>query len=151
MTRAVAAADAAREQRAVAAKGKHAIAAHDARAQTLAEQRKLARAAAEWAVENKCGSKKACMQQQFVGKVTYNMVERLRKKLATTGSLHVVRDRANQILTNDERLQLTAWLLACAAGQVSCRERCIIFYPFTRYGYPLYLIRSRHGSFPFLL
>ena len=108
MTRAVAAADAAREQRAIAAKGKHTTAAHDARAQTLAEQRKLARAAAEWAVENKCGSKKACMQQQFVGKVTYNMVERLRKQLTTTGSLHVVRDRANQILTL--MMSVSSWL-----------------------------------------
>jgi hypothetical protein len=97
------------------------IAANDLAAQELAERRKLARAAAAWAYENEVGSKAALKNDQFKDRgLTYNMVEPLLKELKAGGTKRRVdapRDHHCQVLTNDERVKLAEWILACAAGQ----------------------------------
>lgn len=99
------------------------IAANDAAAQELAERRKLARAAAAaaWAFESEVGSKAALKNECFKDRgLTYNMVEPLLKELKAGGKKKRVdapRDHHCQVLTNDERIKLAEWILACAADQ----------------------------------
>jgi len=102
---------------------KYTIAANDEAARELAERRKLAKQCAEFAFNKPCGSKAALKDDQFKGKgLTYNMVEPLLKELKAgpkkNARVNATRDHQKQILTNDERIQLGEWILACAAGQV---------------------------------
>ena len=102
---------------------KYTIAANDEAARELAERRKLAKQCAEFAFNKPCGSKAALKDDQFKGKgLTYNMVEPLLKELKAgpkkNARVNATRDHHKQILTNDERIQLGEWILACAAGQV---------------------------------
>ncbi len=100
---------------------KRTIAANDERARALAEQRKLARAAATWAFENDVGTRRALKTEQFKDSgLTVNMVQPLLAELKAGGvkkRLDAPRDIPCQVLTNDERCKLAEWMLACAAGQ----------------------------------
>ena len=100
---------------------KRTIAAMDEQASALAERHKLVRAAAAYAFENNVGSKAALKTVQFKDSgVTYNMVEPLLRELKAGGKksrTDSARDHHSQVLTNDERLQLGAWILACVDGQ----------------------------------
>jgi hypothetical protein len=95
------------------------ISANDAAAQELAERRKFARAAAAWAFENNVGSKAALKEEQFKDRgLTYNMVEPLLKELKAGGTklrVDAARDHHCQVLTNNERVKLAEWILACVA------------------------------------
>ena len=105
-----------------AAGKKRSIAAMDEEARAMAERRKLARAAAAYAYENGISSKAALKSEQFKDSgVTYNMVEPLLKELKAGGKklrVDAPRDYPFQILTNDERIKLAQWILACGKGQV---------------------------------
>lgn len=119
------------------------IAANDTAAQELAERRKLARAAAAWAFENKVGSKAALKDEQFKGRgLTYNMVQPLLKELKAGGTKRRVdapRDHHCQVLTNDERIKLAHWILACAAGQ-NPKDRTAVSAKVKE------MLRARHAS-----
>lgn len=55
---------------------KRTIEANDEAARALAERRKLARAAASWALSNDVGAKRALKEEQFKDRgLTYNMVQ----------------------------------------------------------------------------
>ena len=120
-----------------------AIAVKDAAAQELAERRKLARAAAAWAFENKVGSKAALKDEQFKDRgLTYNMVEPLLKEMKAGGTKKRVdapRDHHCQVLTNGERIKLADWILACAAGQ-DPKGRTAVSAKFKA------MLRARHAS-----
>ena len=87
----------------------------------LASRREQVKAAARWAFEKKCGSKRACHGEDSPFKdmdLTYNMVEPLLRELKKTGGvLSDVRSHHSQILIDSERLKLAEWILACADRQ----------------------------------
>ena len=91
----------------------------DREARALCERRKFAHQAARWAFENEKGSRAACNSGLFgdPAVVTRSIVEPLIRQLKATGKIEDHRDHSNQILTNVERRQLAAWILACADGQ----------------------------------
>ena len=119
------------------------ITANDAAAQELAERRKLARATAAYAFEKEVGSKAALKNEQFKDRgLTYNMVEPLLKELKAGGTKQRVdapRDHHCQVLTNNERIKLANWILACAAGQ-DPKDRTAVSAKIKE------MLRARHAS-----
>ena len=118
-----AAAATAAKKAAKAAAKPYTTAARIKRAQALADRRDLARACAQAAYENGVGAKAALKSDQFAGKgLTYNMVQPLLAELKAADTkkrrVDAPRDHHRQILTNDERLTLAHWILACADGQL---------------------------------
>ena len=91
----------------------------NAEAVALCEKRKLAHAAAHWALKNGKGSRAACASGLFgdVKVVTRNVVEPLLRELKEHGKIADDRDHHHQILSNIERRKLAGWVLACADGQ----------------------------------
>ena len=66
------------------------------------------------------GSKAAVASGLFGTKetVTRNMIEPLIRELKSTGGKFLDdRDHHNQVLTNNERIKLAEWILACGDGQ----------------------------------
>tara|TARA_B110000046_G_scaffold128325_1_gene134724 strand:+ start:965 stop:2272 length:1308 start_codon:yes stop_codon:yes gene_type:complete len=114
----------------------------EAAARALRKRREQAVAAARWAFEKGHGSKRAATGADSPFKdvgLTYNMIQPLLTELKLTGQICDIRDHHNQILTNEERRHVAAWLLACADGQ-DPKDRSELSFKVRK------ILRARHAA-----
>ena len=97
----------------------------------MAERRNNAHICAAWAFKNIVGRKAALRDDHFkdLG-LTRNMVQLLLTELKARGAKErtdASRDHPKQILTEDERIKLAEWILACADGKCRTDRTAVSF------------------------
>ena len=102
-------------------KASYTVKAITTKAEDLADHRERVAEAVAWCGANRRGARAAETHFKKIwgeGVVTYNMIQpiltRLNKK---SKAVVAARDHHLQLLTNDERLKVGAWIIQCADGQ----------------------------------